>query len=563
MLKELQIRDFALIEHLQLTFQNGFSVLTGETGAGKSIIIDALGLLLGARASTEMIRTGCETAIVEGSFSCSEAAAQMLVDWGFAAETGGDAAADVIIAREVNDAGRSRCRVNGRMVSVGQLAELGPLLVDILGQHHQQALLNSQHHIHVLDSFGDQAFRQLKVTMESIHHRYTTAKRQLESLHSDERERLRRMDLLQFQIQEITDAAFHDGEEEQLIAEEKGLANADRITQTLLQSYGAMQEGHESQSSVLEMLSQVTAELGALTSFEGQLAQVADAFQSCLVHLEEITRDLRLLSEQYESNPERLNEVEERLRLLHDLKRKYGDTVAEINAYGEQCQEELDLLEGKTRTMQHLESQLTEAHSQWQNMAQQLSQARCQLAQSLEERVEEELSHLNMSKTSFRVQLESLPDRMTAGGMDQVEFMIAPNVGEALKPLSRIASGGELSRIMLALKAILAAQDAVPTLVFDEVDTGIGGRTAHNVASKLQTLSQHFQVLCITHLPVIAGRAHHQYSITKTTDGQRTTVQVQQLSQEQRLEELVRMLGGAADDEGAVQHAKGLLKNAQ
>ncbi len=554
MLKELQIEDFALIDSMQLSFDAGFSVLTGETGAGKSIIIDALSLLLGQRASTEMIRSGADSAIVEASFAYPNSAAALLEEWGI------DGAEDLVISRIVHRNGRSKCRIGGRLVSVAQLSELGPHMVDVLGQHHQQYLLASEAHLELLDSFGDQQFCDAKEEMARKYRRLQDTDRQLQTLRQDERERLRRMDLLQFQLEEIEAAGFAEDEEEALRQEESRLSNAERIQNTLYSTYAAMHDGTETHGGILEMLSQIASELASIQDCDDDLKSMADMFQDSLVQLEEVSRDLRTFAERYESDPERLSVVAERLRLLHDLKRKYGDTIAEINAYAEGCREELETLSKHSQHMDELEDQQRRLQDQCGQLAAKLSSHRAALAETLESRVEEELADLNMKKTVFRVDLESDNAGLSATGCDSVEFKISANVGEELKPLSKVASGGELSRIMLALKAILSRVDSVPTLVFDEVDTGIGGRTAHNVAEKLRTLAQQAQVLCVTHLPVIAGQADQQYSIEKEIVGERTRVTVQPLSDQGRVTELIRMLGSDGRDQAVVEHARSLVK---
>jgi len=553
MLKELQIRDFALIEQVHLSFYEGFSVLTGETGAGKSIIIDALSLLLGARASLEMIRTGAERALVEGLFSTPETACPLLAEWGI------DAEPELIITREIHHSGRSRCWINGSLVTVNQLVQLGKYLVDILGQHDQQSLLDAARHLDMLDAFGGAELQDLRRALKEQYRKYSAVKRERERLQNQERERLVRIDLLQFQINEIDQAKLKPGEEAELVLQQHRLANIERIAATAESVYTRLQE-HTDQPPLYDQLAQAVTELGSLTRYDPGIASIVEMFRQCLVQLEEGSRDLRQYIEGFDRDPETLDQIEDRLALVRTLKRKYGENEEAVLAYAEQVRQELEILLDSEIRVEKLKEEEEALSRELDRIAGELRQKRQHYARILERQIEQHLADLNMDGTRFEVRITGQPVDET--GMDAVEFMIAPNVGEDLKPLAKIASGGEMSRVMLALKNCLVEVDRIPALVFDEVDTGIGGRTARSVAQKLRNLSRQFQVFVVTHLPVVASFAAHHYYVEKQEKDGRTSVSVTLLDGQERIDELVRMLGGQSDQKATTAHAKELLKQA-
>lgn len=562
MLRELSIRNFALIEQLELSFYSGFSVLTGETGAGKSIIIDALGLLLGRRASTEMIRTGAESCVIQGVFAVhDEEALGLLQEWGI------DAEEELVITREVSNNGRNRCRLNGKLVSVSQLSELGAYLAEIVGQHDSRSLLNPNRHLMYLDAFGGDAHQRELDELRARHEAWSSIRREMTLLSGDERERNRRIDLLRFQLEEIADARLQTGEEEALLAERKRLANLDRLRKAVGTAYGLLSDSDGHTESVVRKLNLAQAELERARAFDDELAAATELLASAVAQVGEVSLELWSYLDRFELDPERLNEVETRLDLIETLKRKYGDSVAEILKFADQAQQELEFLESSAERSQELQKELERAWSAWLEKARQVSLKRRELAAELEKKIEGQLADLNMSNTRFVVSFEDngAQERMVPNhdGLEQVQFMIAPNVGEELKPLSRIASGGELSRVMLAIKVILAQAEAIPTIVFDEIDTGIGGQTAGKLAEKLKALSAACQVMCVTHLPVIASFGAHHYAVHKETSGERTTISVRELAKDGRIMELTRMLGGSgSSDSITAAHAKELLERA-
>ena len=553
MLKELQIRDFALIEQVHLSFYEGFSVLTGETGAGKSIIIDALSLLLGARASLEMIRTGCERAVVEGVFSIPQPVCPLLAEWGIGIDS------ELIITREIHRSGRNRCWLNGSLVTVNQLSQLGRALVDILGQHDHQSLLDVSRHLDMLDAFGGAELQDLRRLVADRHQKYIEIKRERERLQNQERERLVRIDLLQFQINEIDQAKLRVGEEAELVQQQQRLANIERITTTAESVYARLQE-HTDQPPLYDQLAQAVTELSSLTRYDSKIAPVLVLFNQALIQLEEGSRDLRQYLEEFDRDPEALEQIENRLALLRTLKRKYGESEAAILAYADQIRQELEVLLESEITIEKLKTEEEAINRELAGLAGELRQKRRHYAKILQQQIEKHLADLNMEGTRFEVRITDQPLNET--GIDAVEFMIAPNVGEELKPLAKIASGGEMSRVMLALKNCLVEIDRIPALVFDEVDSGIGGRTARSVAQKLRHLSRQFQVFVVTHLPVVASFAEHHYYVEKHEKDGRTSVSVTLLDEQERIDELVRMLGGQSGQEATAAHAKELLKQA-
>lgn len=558
MLKDLQIRNFALIEELELSFYSGFSVLSGETGAGKSIIIDALSLLLGARASLEMIRTGAESTEVTGNFAHNHASFELVSTWGMADEE------ELIISREININGRNKCWINGRLATVSQLAELGPYLVDVVGQHDSQSLLNPQSHAGLLDVYGGSAHLALVEKTEEVAQKWLALRAEQNRLQRDERERNRRMDLLSYQIEEINKAHLQPAEDELLELERSRLANLDRIRQALHHVLGILGESYDERESVLYSLSSIEAELERASTLDSSLGPLASRYTELSINLHDLYGEFRDHLEQLPADPERLEEVELRLELLDNLQRKYGSTVEEILIYGQGAEQELKQLETAAIRADGLEQESERRKVEWQKLAKELTNSRQGLALQLERQIEQELGDLSMGNTKFKVQFSfCASDLPVLGGQEEIEFMMAPNRGEDLKALAKIASGGELSRVMLAVKAILVAAEQTPTVIFDEIDAGIGGRTAVNLGEKLQSLSSLSQVLCVTHLPVVASFGTHHYSVQKFSQDEKTKVTVTLLDESERVDELTRMLGGTSDELVTLDHARELLRKSR
>jgi DNA repair protein RecN (Recombination protein N) len=552
LLAEMRVDDFAIIDHLELRFSPGFNVLTGETGAGKSIIVDAVGLLLGGRADTTFIRSNAEMARVEGVFHLSP---QLQAVVGPLLETEGlegDSPDLLVLGREIRREGRSICRVNGRAVTLTLLEEISRPLVDIHGQSEHLSLLRSGEQLNFLDRYGDLWPSRQRVAAGVGELRQV--RKELAALLQDEREMARRIDRLEYQIGEITAARLRPGEEEELSAERTRLSNAEQLVALSSEAYQTLYEGGEEQLSVADLLGQVTRVLADLERVDRSLGEQKSLVETLADQVAELARSLCDYRDSVEYDPERLAWVEERLGLIHDLKRKYGDSIEEILAFAEAARRELDTISRSEERIEELRAEEERLLNSTGESAAELSAARRQVGERLAEAVERELADLGMEKTRFAVRFSQsqAQDGVYVGderlacdgrGIDRVEFLIAPNVGEELKPLGKIASGGETSRLMLALKTVLSAADATPTLIFDEIDQGIGGRMGGVVGRKLWGLTLSHQALCVTHLPQIAGYGDAHYKVEKGEKEGRTVTGVQFLSGEGQSEELAQMLG--------------------
>ncbi len=556
LLVEFTITNFAIIETLRLELGPGFTVLTGETGTGKSIIIDAVTVLLGGRASAEQIRTGCESASVEGVFALDPAAqaaiAPTLEEFGLAEESG-----ELILRREISRKGRALCRVNGHTVTLSTLQEVGRHLVDIHGQGEHLSLMQVRRHVDFLDRYG--ALGEQRQALAERVRALRQVRSELRALRQDARELARRMDLLAFQVQEIEAAKLEIGEEAELRRERQLLANAEKRMQRAAEVYALLAESEEDQRALTDILSQAVDAMNALTKMDDALSAEGQALEGMLYQAEELARTLRHYRDGVEYDPERLQAVEDRLELIQNLRRKYGDSIEEILAFAQQARADLDQISHSEERMDELTAQESELLGEIGALGQTLSAARREAAERLRQRIERELADLNMERAQFLVDIhwqESSDGAPVEGkrydfdetGLDRVEFLISPNPGEELKPLVKIASGGETSRLMLAMKTALADIDPVPTLIFDEIDTGIGGGTGAVVGHKLWTLAANHQVFCVTHLPQIACYGAQHFRVVKEVVGERTSSAAEALEREQRIEELAVMLGGALTD---------------
>lgn len=558
MLREISIRQFAIIEQVHITFDQGFHVLTGETGAGKSILIDALGLIVGGRGSSEWIRHGAKKAEIEALFEIApDHPIHHKLD-----ELGLEVEEDILlIRRELLLSGKSVCRINGRMVTQAMLKQIGAHLIDIHGQHEHQSLMQVEQHIYWLDAFGGEELLQERKRYEQQFAQYRELHRELERLLIDERELAQRVDLLTFQHEEISAAALVEGEDEELEQEHKRLAHAEKIVQDTAAAYEAIQGEQRGADS----LGQALHQLQELIPYDEALKPIVEMIQSAYYQVDEAVHQLGRYQEELVFDPARLAEVEQRLDLIHQLKRKYGDTLAAILEHGEQVEQELNQLVHQEERQQEIEQELATLRTALEQSAETLSTMRQQVAEQLEQQVEKELHDLNMETTKFRVSFSPATDGLdgfTATGRDKIEFLIAPNPGEPPRPLVKIASGGELSRIMLALKSLFSAVDQVETLVFDEIDTGVSGRAAQAIAEKMAFLARRCQVLCVTHLPQVACMSDVHFHIFKETDGQQTRTRVKHLSEEGATWELARMLGGVEVTETTREHAREMLRMA-
>jgi DNA repair protein RecN (Recombination protein N) len=552
MLRTLSIRNFAIIDRLDFEFGPGLNVLTGETGAGKSIIIGALTVLLGGRAGTEMVRAGADRAVLDAVFDVT--GSPELQE--FVREMGFDVEDDMLLlSREFAAEGRSIVRVGGRPGTVAQLREIGEWLVDLHGQHEHQSLLAVPRHLLILDEWGGREVLALRAEAAEAFQTCRRLETERAALETDARERAHLMDLYQFQTQEIGEANLTPGEEEALLNDARRLANAQKLAEAA-GATAAVLTG-EDDAGLLESLAASTRALEEAAALDDRLAPIVESIHGARYELEEAARDLTRYQDSIEFNPERLQQIEDRLALIRSLKRKYGDTIEEILEYGRQIAAKLDALSHSEERGQELDAEIAQAKARLDGLCAQLSARRHDLAAEFSATVLSELEDLAMEKTRFEAQIE--PCEPAATGADRVEFVIAPNPGEPLRPLARIASGGEISRVMLAIKSAMARQEPLPTMVFDEIDVGVGGRTAGVIADKLGTLSRVAQVLCITHLPQIASRGDHHFYIEKQIVGDRTITTVTRLSPGERIVEIARMLGGPDVTEIVLQHAREML----
>lgn len=563
MLTELSIENFALVDKLRLHFGPGLNILTGETGAGKSILMDALNLVLGERMGSEVVRHGTEKARVEAVFEVAEGDTRLAE----ALETAGIEPEDglLLLGRELSAAGKSTVRINGRPATVTTLKAIGDALVDIHGQHEHQSLLTVERHADILDAWcGPEALAQRRAVADAYREAQGVA-RELAALQQDARERARTLDLLQFQRDEIDAAAPRPDEEEALVAERLRLASAEKLYEAASGAYAALHGGDArgrtaasgSDSGALDGLTTAVAEVEHAARLDERLTPLLESLQNALYVAEDAARDVRSYRDEIEFNPDRLEEIEARLDVLRTLKRKYGDTVEEVLRYREEIGERLDTLENAEERIGELTALSEKARAELAARAAKLSATRNKACGPFANAVMKELGDLAMTATRFSVAVAER--EVTARGADQIEFLLSPNPGEPLKPLAKIASGGEISRVMLALKSVLARIESVPTLVFDEIDTGIGGRTGGVLAEKLARLADCGQIVCITHLPQIAARGQTHFLIEKRAEGGRTVVGVTHLDPDSRVQELARMLGGTRLTEVVLQHAREML----
>ncbi|MHB0875334.1 MAG: DNA repair protein RecN [Anaerolineae bacterium] len=570
MLAEITIRNFAIIDEVTLNLAPGFNVLTGETGAGKSIIVDALGAVLGERTSADVIRSGENAATIEAFYELSDPLAARLQALIEREGLGGDDAHYLVLSREIRGGGRSIARVNGHLTSAAVVRQIGELLIDIHGQTEHLSLLRVPEHINFLDRYAHLGAERAE--MAGLVERANRTRAEIRSLRDDSRARERRLERLQYEVNEIQAAKLGAGEEDELRGERTRLANAERLIELAGSAYEAVYASQEETPAAVDLIGQSLQWLIDLERIDPSLASVREKAEALAAEAEELARALRTYRDSVEYNPSRLEEVEERLALISNLKRKYGSSVAEIVAYGDKAAAELEQLSGGEERLTELERELEAIRTEAGVIATSLSQRRQEGAVELAKRVEQQLGDLAMERALFRVGFtrqeseDGIPvdghrfafDRT---GVDRVEFLLAPNVGEPLRPLARIASGGENSRLMLALKTVLSEADDTGTLIFDEIDTGIGGRLGHVIGGKLAGLARQHQVLCVTHLPQLAAFADVHLRVGKEVVGDRTRTVVTPLSTEERLHELATMLGGVS--QATQSSAREMLERAQ
>jgi DNA repair protein RecN (Recombination protein N) len=604
MLHRLSIQNLAIIDQLTLDFSSGFTALTGETGAGKSIIISALNLVLGERASSDDVRTGCALAEVEALFDVGPnsvisrflAESNLITEEESKAARGKNASPlDLVIRREVSAQGKSRCFINGRLVTLSQLAALGDLLVDLHGQHQHQSLLKVELHREILDAFGGSDIQPALAVWQPLFHRYKEVMNRMHYLARSERDMERQKGILEFQIKEISEAELVPGEDERLESERQRLEHVDALRRNTAETLGLLYENESSETpTAIDLLAQVENILSASARLDPSLETEAARLAGLSAEISDCASNLRSYEASLDADPERLAEVDDRVHLIRKLKKKYGASIEEVLEQLQKMEAEYASLTHSREEQEALEVERVALETQLVAAAENLTQKRREVAERLAKGICKHLLELEMPSVEFEARLTretteviqsdedddadeapasksdvanaltlTLPDgsrcRIGEHGADFIEFLISTNRGEALKPLRKIASGGELSRIMLALKALLSGQEQIPTLVFDEIDTGISGRTGTRVGEKMERLSKECQVICITHLPQIAARAGHHFAVCKTKEKNRMLTRVMPLHHDERLSEIARLLGGENDSAIAREHAAELL----
>lgn len=554
MLSLLHIENIALIESADIQFDPGFNVLTGETGAGKSIVVDSISAVLGERTSRELIRTGAKSALVHAVF-VGIPKLEWLEENGIAQQE------ELLLQREIQTDGRNSCRVNGKLVTVTQLRELGRQLLNIHGQHDGQQLLDPACHLGYLDRFGHT--QPILEEYQKVFRELSALRKQICALEMDEAERSRRVDTLTYQIKELERAELKPGEDEELDQRKKLLRSSGKLMDAVKAAEYAL-NGDESAQGALSLVIDAENEIRSVARYSEQMSALAETLAQLRSLADDAAERLRDAGEDLNFSPEELDELESRLDTLYRLKKKYGSTVSDMLDYLDRCRKELDQIQFADDTIAHLEKQQEALRKDAAEKAAALSAARKTAAELLEHRVQEELSQLDMPKVRFRTEFSAKAGEwgLDETGQDEVQFLMSANVGEALKPIQKVASGGELARIMLALKNVLAEDDGIGSLVFDEVDTGVSGRAAQKVAEKMSQVARHKQVLCVTHLPQIAAMADTHFSVEKGERNGRTFTRVNRLEQLARQQELARLIGGTAMTDAILRSAEELLGQA-
>ncbi|HHY97309.1 MAG TPA: DNA repair protein RecN [Firmicutes bacterium] len=572
MLQDLHVSNFGLIEDLTIMFDRGLNVLTGETGAGKTMIVDAISLLLGGRGSSEMIRQGSDSAFIECSFYVPPGSqtAKQLTDAGFPPDSDGL----LVFSREITSSGRSRCKVNGNLTTAGVMSQIGSYLVDIHGQHEHQSLLRPDKQLELLDAFAGPEILLLRGRVEDLVKKLRDLTKELETVTADGKQLASKVELLRFELDEIRSARLAADEEEKLSSERTILANSEKLYSHATKAYSLLYSGDGEHMAAQDLLALSLSELQAALALDPSLQPLCEALEGALTQITEVSRDVRGYADRIEFRPDRLAEVESRLALIQRLRRKYGKTVAELMEYAEKIESELSRISNSSERASLLKKEIDKIKGELGELCGSLSRMRKEVAKELSNRISRELNDLAMQDAVFEINFTSResPDGIPVNGklldlgpkgVDQVEFLISANPGEEPKPLSRVASGGELSRIMLAIRTVLAEADEILTLIFDEIDAGIGGRAAAKVAQKLASIGKVRQVLCVTHLAQIAGAGDSHFYISKEVIGGRTRSNVAKLEDQERVVELARMLSGNETSEITLRHAREILENAR
>lgn len=553
MLSELSIKNFAIIESLTLSLDKGLTILSGETGAGKSIIIDAIHLLVGGRGSAEFVRHGEEKAEIEGLFQVESENHPLFTrahEFGIDTEDG-----MIVLRRDISKSGKSVCRINGKLVTISTLREIGSTLVDIHGQHEHQELMDETRHLSLLDQFGGEKIEKALLEYGEVFQSYEKALKSLRALSENEQQMAHRLDLISFQLEEIQQAELKLNEDELLLEEKRRLTNYEKIHEALNLSYSALQGDNKG----LDWLGLAMNHLEDAASIDEHFTELSDSVSNSFYLIEDVLRTLRNELEKLEYDPERLHEIEDRLTEINQLKRKYGKTIDEVLEYAAKIEEELDTLQNKETHIEKLQKELQNIKKDLTIEARELSNIRQKCAGILTGLIHKELKELYMEKTVFDVRFTSDYESFSITGSDKVEFYLSTNPGEPLKPLSKIASGGELSRIMLALKSIFSKHQGITSIIFDEVDTGVSGRVAQAIAEKIYHVAIGSQVLCISHLPQVAAMADTHLYISKDIADGRTRTAVKKLDDEEKIREIGRMISGVEITDLTKEHARELL----
>lgn len=543
MLEHLHIRNVALIKESEISFGDGLNILTGETGAGKSMIIDSLQFALGGRAGKDFLRHGEKQAVVEALFSVqSQALTEKLAENGIAPEEDGT----LLITRTLSEAGKSVCRINGSTVTVGMLKEIAEDMIDIYGQHEHQSLLNPVKHIRLLDRFCGAGFGEAMEEYKNSRQRLKDLEKQLAILIGDESQREQRMDMLLFQKEEIEAAELREGEEDALLEQKKRLSSMERLIRLTGESITLLYDGDDRAPSACDQLGDALAKLQEAAEYDAALSPLADALADGYAAVEDCARELKREAEKQEADPEELERIEERLQLFYKLKRKYGGSIEAVLEFYEKAVQELEFLSNSSEKAAELSAEKAEEEKRLSALAETLTARRRATAEQVEEQIETALHDMEMKHARFHIQIEEKAD-WGADGKDKVEFLISANAGEPLKPLAKIASGGEMSRVMLALKTVLVDADEIGTFIFDEIDTGVSGRTARRVGEKMRFLGGKRQLLCITHLPQIAAMADNHFLIEKESDAGETVTRVTALDEEGAVREVARLMNDVTE----------------
>ncbi len=554
MLSDLQVKNFALINKVNISFKKGLNILSGETGAGKSIIIGALDLLLGARANTDVIRSGKKAAYISAFFQPDELNIinDILNKAGIEKEENG-----ILIAREIRENGRNRTLINGQLATLKIVKKISRYLIDIHGQHEHQLLLDQSSHLMILDAFIGQEIKPLKSEVKSLYQDLSEVRKELSEIEIDDSQRARELDIINFQIEEIEEASLQAGEYEELKEEFETLSHGEEIYRVVAEMLSAISGDDYSEKGIMDRLAVLKNKFAEIEDYNQQLKELNKKFADIYYGLEEFIFDLSDFESSFAYDEERIAVISDRLDLINTVLRKYGEDVETVLSYLEELYQKRDKLENVEEKIASLAKREAELKEKILKLSEQLSQTRKNYAANLETRLKQELKDLAMEDVRFKVDFTN--KEISADGTDQIEFLISPNIGEDLKSLSKIASGGELSRIMLSLKTITAALDQVDTLIFDEVDSGVGGKTAAKMASKLSQISNDRQIICITHLPQLASAANHHFLIKKEKGENRTFTKIHALDRDERVKEIARMIGGTTMTDKTIAHAEEML----